>query len=415
MSDSILVIGGGFSGITAAVEAAEMGYDVYLVEKESYLGGRVAQLNKYFPKICPPTCGLEMNFRRIKTNPRITFYTMAEVQSVSGGPGDFNVTVRVNPRGTTPQCTNCRPAEAAAKTDIPNEFNFGMNTRKALYMPHPMAYPNQCVLDMKNADTDEINAITSAMPAGHVDASQGEETVNLDVGAIIMATGWKPYDPTKMDRLKFSEYENVITNMMMERLGSPSGPTEGRIVRPSDSEEPKTVGFVQCAGSRDENHLGYCSYICCMATLKQITYLREQSPDIEAYVFYIDIRSPGRKYENFYKKLKDDDKVHFIKGKVADVQPGSAPGSVKLVAEDTIGGGKIEQEVDMAVLATGMQPTGAENKIPGIEYDEDGFVAPKDGIIPCGCAMRPIDVVSSAQSATAAVLRAVQTLVRRAG
>ncbi len=415
MSDSILVIGGGFSGITAAVEAAEMGYDVYLVEKESYLGGRVAQLNKYFPKICPPTCGLEMNFRRIKTNPRITFYTMADVESVAGSAGDFMVSLKVRPRGTTPQCTSCKAGEAAATTEIPNEFNFGMNTRKALYLPHPMAYPHQCVLDMQNVDTSEIEAIKSAMPAGHVDPSQSEQTVSLSVGAIIVATGWKPYDPNKIDNLKFSQYENVITNMMMERLASPSGPTEGKIVRPSDNEEPKTVGFVQCAGSRDENHLGYCSYICCMATLKQITYLREQSPDIEAYVFYIDIRSPGRKYENFYKKLKDDEKVHFIKGKVADILPGSAPGSVKLVAEDTVGGGKKEQEVDMAVLATGMQPTGAETRVPGIDYDDDGFVVPKDGIIACGCAMRPIDVVSSAQSATAAALKAVQTLVRRAG
>ena len=414
MSDSILVIGGGFSGITAAVEAAEMGYDVYLVEKESYLGGRVAQLNKYFPKLCPPTCGLEMNFKRIMTNPRITFYTMADVESVSGGPGDFSVTVKVRPRGTTPQCINCKPGEEAAKTEVPNEFNFGMNTRKPIYLPHPMSYPNQCVLDTASASADEIEAIKAAMPPGHIDTSQTEETVNLNVGAVIVATGWKPYDPNKIDNLKFSQYENVITNMMMERLASPSGPTGGKILRPSDSEEPKSIGFVQCAGSRDENHLNFCSYICCMATLKQITYIREQSPDIEAHVFYIDIRSPGRKYENFYKKIKEDEKVHFIKGKVADIEPGSSPGSVKLVAEDTIGGGKVAQEVDMAVLATGMQPVGAESKIPGIDYDSDGFVVPKEGVIPCGCAKRPIDVVSSAQSATAAALKAVQIL-RRAG
>ncbi len=415
MSNSILVIGGGFSGLTAAVEAAEMGYEVYLVEKEAYLGGRVAQLNKYFPKLCPPTCGLEINFKRIQTNPRITFYTMADVESITGGPGDFNVSIRVNPRGTTPRCTNCKPGEAAATTEVPNEFNFGMDTRKPIYMPHPMAFPNQCVLDLANTSADEIQAIKAAMPAGHVDETQQAETVSLNVGAIIVATGWKPYDPNKLDNLKFSQYDNVITNMMMERLASPAGPTGGKIVRPSDNEEPKSVGFVQCAGSRDENHLGFCSYICCMATLKQITYLREQNPDIEAYVFYIDIRSPGRKYENFYKKVKEDDKVHFIKGKVADILPGDAPGSVKLVAEDTIGGGKVEQEVEMAVLATGMQPVGAESPIPGIEYDSDGFVVPKEGIIPCGCAKRPIDVVSSAQSATAAALKAVQTLVRRAG
>ncbi len=414
MSNSILVIGGGFAGITAAVEAAEMGYDVYIVEREDYLGGRVAQLNKYFPKLCPPTCGLEINFRRIKTNPRITFYTRSSVESISGGPGAFQVKVRVEPKFTTPACTNCKPGQEAASTEVPNEFNFGMDTRKGIYMAHPMAFPNQCVLDPKIAATDEAKAIAEAMPAGWVDLSQQPETIDLEVGAVIVATGWKPYDPTRMDNLGFGRVENVVTNMMVERMASPSGPTQGKVVRPSDKAEPKTVGFVQCAGSRDENHLPYCSYICCMATLKQITYIREQDPEAECYVFYIDIRSPGRKYENFYKKVKEDDKVHFIKGKVAEVRQGDN-GQVILVAEDTIGGGKVEQAVDLAVLATGMQPTGAEVKIPGIEYDENGFVIPKEGIIPCGCAKRPIDVVSSAQSATAAALKAVQTLVRRAG
>ncbi len=415
MSESILVIGGGFSGVTAAVEAAEMGYDVYIVEKEDYLGGRVAQLNKYFPKLCPPTCGLEINFKRIKTNPRITFYTRSEIESVSGAPGDFNVKVKVNPKFTTPQCTNCKPGQAAATSEQENEFNFGMDKRKGIYMPHPMAFPNQCVMDPAVAASEEGKSIAEAMPTGHVDLGQQTETIDLNVGAIIVATGWTPYDPTKMDNLAFSQFDNVVTNMMVERLASPSGPTGGQIKRPSDGEEPKTVGFVQCAGSRDENHLPYCSYICCMATLKQIRYLREQSPDTEIYVFYIDIRSPGRKYEKFYKTVKEDEKVHFIKGKVAEVKAGSSPGSVVLVVEDTIGGGKVEQEVDMAVLATGMQPVGALSPIPGIDYDQEGFVVAKDGVIPCGCAKRPIDVVSSAQSATAAALKAVQTLVRRAG
>ena len=415
MSGSILVVGGGFSGLTAAVESAEMGYDVYIVEKESYLGGRVAQLNKYFPKLCPPTCGLEINFRRVKTNPRITFYSMAEIESVSGGPGNFNVQVKVNPRYTTSQCNNCVPGAEAVTTEIPNDFNFGMDMRKPIYMPNPMAFPHQCVLDASAVSSGDGEKIKAAMPPGHIDLDQKPEILNLNVGAIIMATGWSPYDATKMDNLCFGKYENIVTNMMVERMASPSGPTGGKIVRPSDKEEPKTVGFVQCAGSRDENHLNYCSYICCMATLKQACYLREQSEDVDIYVFYIDIRSPGQRYENFYKKVKEDTKVHFIKGKVAEVREGSSPGSVVLVAEDTIGGGKIEKEVDLAVLATGMQPTGATTQIPGIEYNSDGFVVPKEGIIPCGCAKRPIDVVSSAQSATAAALKAIQTLVRRAG
>ncbi len=414
MSDKILVIGGGFAGLTAACEAAEMGYDVAIVEREDYLGGRVAQLNKYFPKLCPPTCGLEINFKRVRTNPKITFYTRSQVESVSGGAGDYTVKVKVNPKFTTPQCMNCKPGEEAATTEMPNSFNFGMDTRKGIYLPHPMAYPNQCVMDASVAQSDEGKTIAEAMPDGHVDLSQASETIDLNVGAIIVATGWDPYDATKMDNLCFGRYENIITNMMMERMASPSGPTEGKILRPSDNEPPKTIGFVQCAGSRDENHLSYCSYICCMATLKQITYVREQYPDAQVYVFYIDIRSPGRKYENFYSKVKADDKVKFIKGKVAEVQEGSS-NNIVLVAEDTIGGGKVQQEVELAVLATGMQPTGAKVQIPGIQYDADGFVIPQEGIIPCGCAKRPIDVVSSAQSATAAALKAVQTIVRRAG
>lgn len=413
MSQSILVIGGGFSGLTAAVEAAEMGYDVYLVEKESYLGGRVAQLNKYFPKLCPPTCGLEINFKRVKTNPKIVFYTQAEVKSVQGSAGNYNVQIEVKPRFTTPQCTNCKPAEDVATTTMSNEFNFGLDQRKAVYMPHPMSFPQQCVVDPSVVSTDEGAKIQAALPAGHVDFAQKAEAVNLNVGAIVVASGWKPYDATKMDRLCYGKYPNIITNMMVERMASPSGPTEGKIVRPSDKAQPKKIGFVQCAGSRDKDHLPFCSYICCLATLKQICYVREQNQDAEIYVFYIDIRSPGMKYENFYSKVKADKKVHFIKGKVADVKEG-ASGNVILIAEDTIGGGKVEQEVELAVLATGMQPVGAISPVPGIEYDADGFVVPKDGVIPCGCAKRPVDVVSSAQSATAAALKAVQT-VRRAG
>jgi quinone-modifying oxidoreductase subunit QmoA len=415
MSSSILVVGGGFSGLTAAVEAAEMGYDVYLVEKGSHLGGRVAQLNKYFPKLCPPTCGLEINFKRVKTNAAITFYTQAEVASVSGGPGSYKVQITVKPRYTTPQCTNCVPGETVATTEVPNDFNFGMDTRKGIYKVHPMAFPNQGVMDSSVASSEEGKAIAAAMPKGHVDLTQKPDSVSLDVGAIIMATGWDPYDATKMEKLAYGQFPNIVTNMKVERMASPSGPTGGKIVRPSDKAEPKSVGFVQCAGSRDKSYLPYCSYICCMATLKQAMYLREQSPDTEIYVFYIDIRSPGLKYENFYKKVKADKKVHFIKGKVAEVREGAGAGNVVLVAEDTIGGGKVEQEVELAVLATGMQPSGALKPIPGIDYDADGFVVPKEGIIPCGCAKRPVDVVSSAQSATAAALKAVQTLVRRAG
>jgi quinone-modifying oxidoreductase subunit QmoA len=212
-----------------------------------------------------------------------------------------------------------------------------------------------------------------------------------------------------MDNLKFNDSPAIITNMMMERLAAPNGPTEGKILRPGDGKEPESFGFVQCAGSRDENHLEYCSFICCMATLKQITYIRERYPTAKVYVFYIDLRTPG-KYEKFREKLMADENVFFIKGKVADIIP-EADGGVTLVAEDAVSGNKVKQKVDMAVLATGMEPAmkGAAGGL-GLQMDSNGFILPAvdKGMFATGCARKAADVVTSNQGATAAALKAIQ-------
>jgi quinone-modifying oxidoreductase subunit QmoA len=212
-----------------------------------------------------------------------------------------------------------------------------------------------------------------------------------------------------MDNLKFNESEAIITNMMMERLAAANGPTGGQILRPGDGKEPESVAFVQCAGSRDENHLEYCSYICCMATMKQITYIRERYPEAKVYVFYIDLRTPG-KYEKFRDKFKDDENISFIKGKVADMVP-EADGGVTVVAEDAVSGNKVKQKVDMAVLATGMEPAmkGAGSGL-GLQMDQNGFIlsSADGGMIAAGCARKAADVVTSNQGATAAALKAIQ-------
>ncbi|MCG8642116.1 MAG: heterodisulfide reductase subunit A, partial [Desulfobacterales bacterium] len=214
----------------------------------------------------------------------------------------------------------------------------------------------------------------------------------------------------------FGRYQNVITNMMFERLASGNGPTAGKIVRPSDDKAPQTVAFAQCAGSRDEDHLTYCSYICCMASLKHATYIREQYPDAKIYIYYIDMRTPGLKYEKFYAKLKADENVFFVKGKVAEVSEESGSGNIKLVAEDTLSGEKIRQSVDMLVLATGMQPTCAiEKPNADLNYNEEGFILndfQKGGMFAAGCANKPADVVTSNQNATGMALKAIQTLRR---
>lgn len=408
-SSAILVVGGGISGLTAALEAAEVGNDVYLVEKNAYLGGRVAQLNQYFPKLCPPSCGLEINFKRLQDNRRVRIYTMTTVSSVSGSVGNYEVTLKTKPRYVNSNCNACGDCVDACPDERDDDFNFGMNKTKAIYLPHMMAFPSRCLID-KDALTEEgATAIKSACKLGGIDLDQEEEIKTIQVSSIIYATGWTPYDPTKMENLNFNNSDSIITNMMMERLAAPGGPTDGAILRPGDNKEPESFAFVQCAGSRDENHLEFCSYICCIATFKQMNYIRERYPEAKIYVFYIDLRTPG-KYESFREKLMKDEHSTFIKGKVAEVIPES-DGSVTVVAENAVSGEKIKQNVDMVVLATGMQPSvAAEKSELMMGMDPNGFINsnPETGLLSAGCACRAADVVTSNQSATAAALKAIQ-------
>jgi len=407
-SGAVLVVGGGISGLTAALEAAEVGNDVFLIDKNPSFGGRVAQLNEYFPKMCPPSCGLEINFKRIKNNRKIRTYTMATVTSVSGGPGNYEVSVELAPRYVNSNCTACGDCGAACPDEIDNPFNFGMDKCKAAYLPHEMAFPRKYVIAKDALSADGAEAVKASCKYDAVDLDMKAETVTLNVASIVWATGWQPYDAEKMDNLNFNQSEAIVTNMMIERMAAPSGPTGGKIVIPGSDKEIESIAFVQCAGSRDENHLEYCSYICCMATFKQMNYIREQYPEAKIYVFYIDLRSPG-KYEKFREKLMADENATFIKGKVADiVVDGDA---VKVIAEDAVSGAKIEQSVDLAVLATGMQPSLSEGGAPaGVTLDEYGFVLSDygKGMIGAGCAKKAADVATSAQSSTAAALKAIQ-------
>jgi len=408
-SGAVLVVGGGISGLTAALEAAEVGTDVFLVEKGASFGGRVAQLNEYFPKLCPPSCGLEINFRRIKDNRRIRTYTMTTVKSVSGGPGNYEVTLEKAPRYVNSNCTACGDCSDACPDEIDNEFNFGMDKCKAAYLPHEMAFPRRYVIQKDALSAAGAEAVKAACKYNAVDLDMQAETVTVNVASIVWATGWVPYEPTKMENLKFSESDGIITNMMMERMAAANGPTGGSIVRPGDGKEIESIAFVQCAGSRDENHLEYCSYICCMATFKQMTYVRKQYPDAQIYVFYIDLRTPG-KYEKFRAERMADENATFIKGKVADIVV-EADGGVTVIAENALTAEKISQKVDMAVLATGMQPSMDIQGAPvALDMDDNGFVISNfdKAMIAAGCAKKAADVVTTAQSSTAAALKAIQ-------
>jgi len=406
---AVLVVGGGISGLTAALEAAEVGNDVFLVEKNAYFGGRVAQLNQYFPKLCPPTCGLEINFKRIKDNRKIRTYTLTTVKSISGGPGNFEVQLETAPRYINSNCTACGDCAQVCTDEIDDAFNFDMKKTKAVYLPHEMAFPRRYVLAKDACSASSLDAIKAACKYNAVDLEMQPQTFTLKVSSIIWSTGWNPYDANKISNLNYNSSNAIITNMMMERLAADNGPTKGKIVRPGDNKEPASFAFVQCAGSRDENHLEHCSYICCMATFKHISYIRAQYPEAKIYVFYIDLRTPG-KYEHFREKFMADPNITFIKGKVADIVA-ERDGGVTLTAENAVSGTKVHQKVDLCVLATGMEPAlGEQGKALGVNMDGNGFVVSDaaKGMISAGCAKAAVDVYTSGQSSTAAALKAIQ-------
>jgi quinone-modifying oxidoreductase subunit QmoA len=411
----ILVIGGGIGGMTAAVDAAEVGYPIILVEKEAYLGGRVMRMSRYFPKMCPPTCGFEINVRRIKQNPKITVHTLATVEEISGNAGDFKARIRIRPRYVTGMHSIDDSMPEQLTSERINDFNYGMDKTKALYLPHDMAYPPVFALDREALSETDAEKLSEICPSGAIDLEMAAEEIEVEVGAVIIATGWQPYDATKLDDLGFGQYQNVITNVMMERLAALGGPTAGEIIRPSDGKKTENVAFVQCAGSRDENHLPYCSAVCCMGSLKQIRYIKEKNENARITVFYIDIRTIGRE-EKFYYDLLEDGNVSFIKGKVAKISEEPENKNLILDVEDTLSRENLHQGFDLVVLATGMVPSTSDAKIPfELKYDDYGFIdgdTNVEGVYTAGCVKRPCDVSRTTKDATAATLRAIQYLNR---
>lgn len=403
MNAPILVIGGGIAGVTAALEAAEAGKRVHLAEKEPFLGGRVVRMNKYFPKLCPPACGMEIQFRRLRANPNVTVHTLTEVSAVTGGNGAHEATITHKPRYVNARCVACGECEKVCPVTRASDFDYGLRETKAIYLPHSMAHPQWYVIDMSVCKGAACGECVKVCKYGAIELDMKETTETVTAGAVVHATGWRPYDARKIANLGYGQVKNVINNVEMERIASASGPTEGKILRRDNSQPVKTVAFVQCAGSRDENHLPYCSSICCLASLKQAMYVREQYPESEVYIFYIDLRAPG-KYEKFYQKIQNDPGVKLIKGKVAKIEQ-EATGAAVVTAEDIFGGGKISVACDLVVLATGMEPS-AKGAAPLAALDDNGFTA-GGGALAAGVAAGPFDVTTSIQSATGAAIRAL--------
>ena len=412
-TETIVVVGGGISGMTAALEAAECGQQVVLLERGASLGGRTAMLYRYFPKLCHPTCGLEINLARLKANRNVRVLTMAEVTGVEGRRGDYTLTVRIRPRHVNERCTACGECAQAVAVEIPNPFNYGLDRIRAAYLPHAMAYPQRYVLDPSIIGTPDGERAKAACRYDAIDLAMQEETIELSAGAIIWATGWKPYDAAKIQPYGYGQFPNVVTSVEFERLADPRGPTGGKLVRPSDGKEAKNVAFIQCAGSRDENHLRHCSRICCMASLKQTQYLRESyGANAKSTIYYIDIRAIDR-FEDFYQRVQHDSTVRFVKSKVARIAQTARTGALTLHGVDTEGYHRYATEHDLVVLAIGMEPETNGISLPDdVIRDSSGFIegSADGGQQGAGAAASPLDVNRATQSATAAALRAIRVV-----
>ena len=400
----VLVVGAGITGISAAIEAAEAGCDVLLVEREPSVGGRVAQMYQYFPKLCPPLCGLELNLRRLRGHPHVECWTQTEVIEAAESPGSLRVRLRRRARFVTDECTACGACVDVCPVERPSAFDFGMRTSRAVYRTHGAAWPHRYTIDPDFCLGSTCAKCVSACPYRAIDLTAEDKVLEVAVQAVVWATGWDPYNARRLEELGFGTHPDIVTNMMFERMASPHGPTAGRILR-ADGTPPRSVTFVQCAGSRDDGHLPYCSGVCCLASSKQARYVHSQLPECEVHVFYIDLRAFGR-YESFLEGTRQEEKLAFVRGKVARVT--AAGDRLLLDVEDTAQGRKLRHATDLVVLATGM--------VPSLPLAGDALVAENHGFRPrkvaprefsAGCARQPMDVASCVRDATSAALRAV--------
>ncbi|MFC2102279.1 FAD-dependent oxidoreductase [Bacteroidota bacterium] len=402
----IVVIGGGISGVTAAVELAEAGREVILVEEQPYLGGNVARMNNYFPKLCPPSCGLEINFRRIRQNSRISVYPSSTVSNISGERGNFSLQITTSPQFVTNSCTACGECVDVCPEERPDQFNYSLTKTKAIFLPYEMAFPMKYTIDEDYCKREACNRCVEVCRYDAIDFGAKEEITEIDADAVIVATGWHNYDAGRLDTLSYLASPDIVTNVEFERLLAPNGPGEGALLRPSDNEPPKEIVFVQCAGSRDENHLPYCSAVCCSASLKHALTLQEKLPESKVKIFYIDLRVSGRN-EDFLNRVKEHQNIDLIKGKVGRIEVDPVSKKLIVEAEDILQGMKATYQADLVVLATGIVPNRFSETAAMTEY---GFLAgeQQDGIIAVSCSKQPMDVSSSVKEATAAAMKAIK-------
>jgi heterodisulfide reductase subunit A len=423
-----LVIGGGVAGIQAALDIANAGVDTILVEREPSIGGHMAQYDKTFPTLDCASCILTPRMVEAATHPRITVHSYSEVEHVSGFVGDYEVKIRKKARSVDlEKCTGCGECLVKCPVKVPSEFEAGLATRGAIYRPFPQAVPNVPAIDRAHCTyflkDGKCGVCQAVCPTDAIDYADEDEILTERVGAIVVATGFHFFDATTYTEYGYGRYPDVISWLQFERLTNASGPTGGKLKRPSDGKSPETIVFIHCVGSRDPSRgFPYCSRICCMATAKHAVIARSKVPDARIYSFYIDIRAAGKGYEEFVRRAIEKEDVQFIRGRVARVV--EKDGRLLLRTEDSFSGRPMEVEADLVVLTNGAaaQEDAPElAQILGIGYDQYGFFnelhpklrpveTNKAGIFLAGMCQGPKDIPESVSQASAAASKALEIL-----
>ena len=423
---SVVVIGGGISGIQASLDLADRGIKVYLVESSTSIGGTMAKLDKTFPTLDCSICILGPKMVEVDLSPNIELLTYSEVTNVEGSAGNFRVTVHKKPRFVNESCNGCGACAEGCPVEVPNEYDEGLRNRKAIYIPFPQAIPLRYTID-REACVGCRRCVEACTGQGNdaIDFDMTAEDVELNVSAIIVATGIDGYLPVELGEYGYAQYPNVLTALEFERLICASGPTGGRLEKPFDGKPAHKIVFVQCVGSRSQR-LGvpYCSSVCCMYATKESILVKEHDPDSEVTIFYVDLKVFGQGFQDFVDRARDHWGVEYIRGRPGEVREHPITGDLTVWYEDTDTGIVSKKEADLVVLCSAMIPRPGNKRLAeilGVELDEYGFFKVKDpvsnpvetgilGIYVCGCCHGPKDIPESVAEASATAAIAAEVI-----